>query len=82
MRNKLIFKGLVLGLLLLLGFSIACNKEDDGGANDSGKIVTGNNVEVSNEHIGVAGGQLEVTSSDSLINGLQITIPPGAYPES
>lgn len=82
MRNKLIFKGLVLGLLLLLGVSIACNKEDDGGANDSGKIVTGNSVEVSIENIGVSGGQLEVTSSDTLIDGLQITIPPGAYSES
>ena len=71
----------ILILVAALLFPIACS-EDDGGTGpggDSGKIVTGESAQVLQGNLGSEGGTVAVTQSDAALNGLELTVPSGAY---
>lgn len=65
-------------------FMVSCQSENptEPNGNGSDKIDIGESVTVATQQVSSGGGVVQVSSVDTLISGLQITIPPNSYPDA
>ncbi|HVP40219.1 MAG TPA: IPT/TIG domain-containing protein [Candidatus Saccharimonadales bacterium] len=60
-------------------FLAGCSKSPTAPGPPAMNLVTGAPVTVATQAVSPAGGTVHVTSADSVINGLEIKVPPGAF---
>jgi hypothetical protein len=76
-RPSTVVWAILIGTLIFIG----CSEGDSTapGAGDSGMITTGESTQLLQGSLPGSGGTVTVTQSDALLNGLQLTVPSGAY---
>lgn len=74
------YKKLGLSLLLFSFILVGCSKDEMNNI-DSGKIKTGEKIHLLKKNIPPQGGSVVIGSGGGILEGMEITIPSGAYHE-